>query len=72
MRTLFGIGTPRGLQGRLAAVLAFIVALWTRIIALWCDPRTPLAARWSAFRPHHHFELLPIGPIKRSPLTTGC
>ena len=29
MRTLFGIGTPRGLQGRLAAVLAIIVALWT-------------------------------------------
>jgi transposase len=29
MRTLTGIGTPRGLQGRLAAVLAFCVALWT-------------------------------------------
>jgi transposase len=28
MRTLTGIGTPRGLQGRLAAVLAYFFALW--------------------------------------------
>ena len=28
MRTLTGIGTPRGLQGRLAAVGAFCFALW--------------------------------------------
>jgi transposase len=28
MRTLTGIGTPRGLQGRLAAALAFWFALW--------------------------------------------
>ena len=29
MRTLIGVGTPRGLQGRLAAVWALVVALWT-------------------------------------------
>jgi transposase len=29
MRTLTGIGTPRGLQGRLAAVLAFFFTFWT-------------------------------------------
>jgi|GEM_PF-3512970 len=28
MRTLTGIGTPRGLQGRLAAVWAFFFTLW--------------------------------------------
>jgi transposase len=28
MRTLTGIGTPRGLQGRLAAVIAFCFTLW--------------------------------------------
>jgi hypothetical protein len=28
MRTLTGIGTPRGLQGRLAAVIAFFFTLW--------------------------------------------
>jgi transposase len=28
MRSLIGIGTPRGLQGRLAAVIALLVAVW--------------------------------------------
>jgi hypothetical protein len=28
MRTLTGIGTPRGLQGRLAAALAICFTLW--------------------------------------------
>jgi hypothetical protein len=28
MRTLTGLGTPRGLQGRLAAVWAFCFTLW--------------------------------------------
>ena len=28
MRTLTGIGTPRGLQGRLAAVMAYFLTLW--------------------------------------------
>ncbi len=31
MRTLTGIGTPRGLQGRLAAVLAYIFTLWMNL-----------------------------------------
>ncbi len=35
MRQLVGLGTPRGLQGRLAAVLALVVALWTRIVERW-------------------------------------
>ena len=29
MRTLFGVGTPRGLQGRLGALITLIVALRT-------------------------------------------
>jgi hypothetical protein len=29
MRTLFGIGTPRGLQGRLAAFTTVLAALWS-------------------------------------------
>ena len=28
MRTLIGVGTPRGLQGRLAAVMALCFTLW--------------------------------------------
>lgn len=40
MRTLTGIGTPRGLQGRLAAVLALYFTLWVvlrdRVTAIRC------------------------------------
>jgi hypothetical protein len=36
MRTLTGIGTPRGLQGRLAAVLALCFSLWVVL----CDRLT--------------------------------
>jgi transposase len=68
MRTLFGIGTPRGLQGRLAAVLAFIVALWTHVVDLWCAVRRPVHDHGSAFTPHHRFELLPA----KSALATAC
>ena len=34
MRTLVGVGTPRGLQGRLAAVLALVVTLWMHVTDL--------------------------------------
>ena len=40
MRTLFGVGTPRGLQGRLAAVVTLLVALWTHVVGLLARPRT--------------------------------
>jgi len=58
MRTLIGIGTPRGLQGRLAAAL---VVLWTHIVAFGSGDRSVSDPSASAFRPHHRFELLPIG-----------
>jgi transposase len=32
MRTLVGVGTPRSLQGHVAAVLAHIIALWTHVV----------------------------------------
>jgi transposase len=57
MRLLIGFGTPRGLQGRLAALLALVVALWTRI-ARWRGGTTPFVDYSSAFRPDHRFELL--------------
>lgn len=60
MRHWIGRGTPRGLQGRLAAVLAFIVALWTRVVALLGGRTTPPANPSSAFTPDHGFELLPV------------
>jgi transposase len=59
MRQLIGVGTPRGLQGRLAAVIAALVALrslvnahWTFVGALPSDPPRD-------FTPRHRHELLP-------------
>jgi transposase len=60
MRTLFGIGTPRSLQGRRAAVVTLLVALWTHVVGLWRDHGTPTVDHSSGFAPHHHFELLPV------------
>lgn len=60
MRTLFGVGTPRSLQGRLAEVVALLVALWTHVVGFWRDRGTPSADHSSVFTPHHHFELLPV------------
>jgi transposase len=65
MRQLIGLGTPRGLQGRLAeAVLALVVALWTGIVDLWRGGTMPFADYSSAFTPDHRFELLPVGASK--------
>jgi transposase len=44
MRTLIGVGTPRGLQGRLAAFLVCIDGLWTHLVALCGDRCRPFAA----------------------------
>ena len=68
MRTLLGIGTPRGLQGRLAAVLVCIVALWTHLVDLWCAARPPAHDHAAAFTPLNRFELLPV----RGALATAC
>jgi transposase len=64
MRTYFGVGTPRGLQGHLTAALAVVIALWTQVVGLWCDLRMPSADHSSAFMPHHHFELLPVSRLE--------
>ena len=60
MRTLIGVGTPRGLQGRLAAVWALVVALWTRVVDLWRHDHTPSGDHAPAGTPHHRFELFPV------------
>jgi transposase len=56
MRTLVGIGTPRGLQGRLAALWAVVIALWTHVGDRW----TPFTDHSSGFTPHHRFERFPV------------
>ena len=60
MRTLIGVGTPRGLQGRLAAALTLVAALWTRLGDCSRDRGTPSADHASAFTPHHRFQLIPV------------
>jgi len=59
MRTLTGIGTPRGLQGRLAAVWAFYFTLWVllrdRVTAVRCRG---LDLRLFAIQ-SHHFTAIP-------------
>jgi transposase len=60
MRTLIGVGTPRGLQGRLAALLALVIALWTHVVGRWRDRRTPPDDHLFGFMPHHRFERFPV------------
>jgi transposase len=66
LRHWIGVGTPRGLQGRLAAILALVVALWTHMVDLWHANTTPSADHSSAFTPHRSFELLPVGVSQRA------
>lgn len=67
MRTLIGFGTPRGLQGRLAALMA----LWTYLVDFWRHHQTPFADHPADWTPHHRLELLPVG-VRRGCLATGC
>ena len=60
MRSLIGIGTPRSLQGRLAALVAVVIALWTRLEDHWRDLGTPSVDHASDFTPQHRFELRPL------------
>ena len=56
MRTVFGIGTPRGLQGRVVALIAVLLTVWSRsspwiaaVIVVALDYTRDLAsARWPA------------------------
>ena len=61
MRSLIGIGTPRSLQGRLAALGAVVIALWTHLEDHWRDLGTPSVDHASDFTPQHRFELRPVG-----------
>jgi len=59
MRTLIGVGTPRGLQDRLAAVVATIIALTAQSVGRWRKINGPAVEIERRFRPNHHLELLP-------------
>ena len=71
MRRRVGVGTPRGLQGRLAAAAALLVALWTALGTLtrpW-RPSMPVTVALiiSTWRP-----ACGAVALQDAPLTTGC
>jgi transposase len=70
MRTLVGVGTPRSLQGHVAAVLAHIIALWTHVVGRCAilALRRPIRARHSR---RFVVSCLYRSTHKHSPLTTG-
>ena len=59
MRHLIGVGTPRGLQGRLATVIAALVALGSLVNALWTFVGALPSDPPRDFTPRHRHELLP-------------
>ena len=59
MRQCLGIGKPRRLQGRLAAVLTIFIAVWTRIEARWRLGDARSADPGLSLTSGHRFELLP-------------
>ena len=68
MRRAFGVGTPRGLQGRLRALLALLTHLWHRFTAM------PRAFRHRQSLTHTSPPLGSPVPLRQSKaaLTTGC
>ena len=55
------MGTPRGLQGRVVAVLTLVVALRTRLIDFWRPFDTPLVDHTSVGPMQDRFEQFPVG-----------
>jgi transposase len=60
MRHLMGIGTPRGLQGRLAAALAGLIALWMLIEDRWASVAPHGSHSPQPFTSDQRYELLPV------------
>jgi hypothetical protein len=60
MRTLVGAGTPRGLQGRVLALVVAELATWRAQATTWANSHLRSHNRSHAFTPHHRFELLPV------------
>jgi transposase len=59
MRTMFGIGTPRSLQGRVAAAIAALVALWSLVADPWTSSGSQPSDPSRSFTPSPRYELLP-------------
>jgi transposase len=72
MRTLIGVGTPRGLQGRLAAAMAVLIAWWTAVRTGACPLDVASVDRAPRCTRHHRFELLPTSVSAGALKTTDC
>jgi transposase len=72
MRTLFGVGTPRSLQGRLVTLGAMIAALWAliddAITAVWSQHPEQTQSDRSIVRISRRC----VGPVKITTCTTAC
>ncbi|MFN8067122.1 MAG: hypothetical protein U0P82_20190 [Vicinamibacterales bacterium] len=68
MRTICGVGTPRGLQGRVAALVTLLVTLWTRTHA----DRTRDLTDERVYTPHQRLDLIPVRGVGGTCLATGC
>ncbi len=75
MRQLTGVGTPRSLQGRAAAVFGALIGLlggsWRRLLRSWAPaPHDPPDSSWGgpATRPYEHRAL----DLRIAPSATGC
>ena len=60
LRHLIGVGTPRGLQGRVAAVIAACVALWWDTDDHGTPTRPHPTDPPPSFTPSHRYELFPV------------
>ena len=59
MRHLIGVGTPRGLQGRVAVAIATLVARWSLVAEPWTSSGPPPSDPSRPFTPSPRYELLP-------------
>ena len=75
MRQLVGVGTPRSLQGRAAALVAVLIGLlsafWGRVRPSWAPelPDSPNASSGDAVTRHHEHLTL---DSRIAPSATGC
>jgi transposase len=64
MRTLFGIGTPRSLQGRMGAAVAALITLWLRTLVDWSHRVTLSPDHSPVCTSHDRFGLIGFATLK--------
>jgi len=72
MRTLFGVGTPRGLQGRAAAVFGVLATLVASLTTALGDLRWHVASLGTDQRQPHPELPGPLVLLPAASFTTGC